>query len=167
MATKRTWTRETSTRDVGNYLNPVRRFQLIFIATRHDYRSHRSRKAAVLLFRRRFVGELTSSSDHGRQEYFRTTVSSNVVNARNTRAPIIHNIGTLNTRIHRDVVSTGIVNTLSLWLLSAISLLRAQMAFNRERINRYIILSYEVESRSFLYYMCTSYAFNLKEKGIL
>lgn len=47
-------TLETDTSDEGNYLNPVRRFQLIFIASRRDYRSSVP-KSVALLFRRRGV----------------------------------------------------------------------------------------------------------------
>lgn len=55
-----------------NYLNPFRRFQLIF--ARHDYRSSASilEEHPSLLFTRRFTDKLTGS--RGSMEYFPTTL---------------------------------------------------------------------------------------------
>lgn len=41
--------RMEETYDVENYLNPLRHFQLVFIATRHDYRSARFKRHGFII----------------------------------------------------------------------------------------------------------------------
>lgn len=86
---------------MGNYLNPFRRFQLIFIATRHDYRSPIP-TARRFIIQTAFRGQINEFE--GTEEYFHTTRRLTSL-PRNMHTPITHNIRPFEARVRRDSIS--------------------------------------------------------------
>lgn len=60
------------TYDVENYLNPLRHFQLVFITTRHDYRSPRFKRHDFII-QTAFHRQINEFEWPWPLEYFRTT----------------------------------------------------------------------------------------------
>lgn len=91
------------TYDVENYLNPLRHFQLVFIATRHDYRSPRFKRHGFIIqtASHRQINEFEWPWP---LEYFRTTCRLTSLTW-NMHTLIIHNVRTFKARIHRDELS--------------------------------------------------------------
>lgn len=91
------------TYDVENYLNPLRHFQLVFIATRHDYRSPRFKRHGFII-QTAFHRQINEFEWPWPLEYFRTTCRLTSLTW-NMHTLIIHNVRTFKARIHRDELS--------------------------------------------------------------